>query len=55
MKQRLNLYGPDVIVLGGGLANSLGAWLQYIRLGLGLFACPFDGYQVNECQPVDPR
>jgi glucokinase len=39
------LYGPDVIVLGGGLANSLNAWLPVIRQGL--FACPFDGYQVK--------
>jgi len=39
------LYGPDVIVLGGGLANSLEAWLADIRQGL--FACPFDGYQVK--------
>ena len=39
------LYGPDVIVLGGGLANSLGDWLPVIQQGL--FACPFDGYQVK--------
>lgn len=39
------LYGPNVIVLGGGLAKSLGDWLPVIRQGL--FACPFDGYQVK--------
>ena len=39
------LYGPDVIVLGGGLANSLGPWLADIREGL--FASPFEGYQVK--------
>jgi glucokinase len=39
------LYGPDVIVLGGGLAKSLGAWLPLIRQGI--FACPFEGYQVK--------
>jgi len=39
------LYGPDVIVLGGGLANSLNDWLPVIRQGL--FACPFEGYQVK--------
>ncbi len=38
------LYGPDVIVLGGGLANSLGVWLPDIRKGI--FACPYEGYQV---------
>jgi predicted NBD/HSP70 family sugar kinase len=39
------LYGPDVIVLGGGVANGLGTWLPLIRQGL--FACPFEGYQVK--------
>jgi len=39
------LYGPDVIVLGGGVANGLGAWLPLIRQGL--FAYPFEGYQVK--------
>jgi glucokinase len=39
------LYGPDVIVLGGGLSNSLGPWLPDIRKGI--FACPYDGYQVK--------
>ncbi len=39
------LYGPDVIVLGGGLANNLGDWLPMIRQGL--FAHPFEGYQVK--------
>ena len=39
------LYGPDVIVLGGGLANSLGLWLPIIRKGI--FAHPFTGYQVK--------
>jgi glucokinase len=38
------LYGPDVIVLGGGLANSLAPWLPAIRQGV--FAHPYDGYQV---------
>jgi glucokinase len=39
------LYGPDVIVLGGGLANSLGFWLPTIRKGI--FAHPYTGYQVK--------
>jgi predicted NBD/HSP70 family sugar kinase len=39
------LYGPDVIVLGGGLSNSLGPWLPVIRQGV--FAHPYDGYQVR--------
>jgi predicted NBD/HSP70 family sugar kinase len=39
------LYGPDVIVLDGGLSNSLGPWLPVIRQGV--FACPYDGYQVK--------
>ena len=39
------LYGPDVIVLGGGLSNSLSPWLPVIRQGV--FACPYDGYQVK--------
>ncbi len=39
------LYGPDVIVLGGGLSNSLGPWLPVIRQGV--FAHPYDGYQVT--------
>ncbi len=39
------LYGPDVIVLGGGLSNSLGPWLPVIRQGV--FAHPFNGYQVQ--------
>ncbi len=39
------LYGPDVIVLGGGLSNSLGPWLPVIRQGM--FAHPYDGYQVK--------
>ena len=41
----IHLYGPDVIVLGGGLSNSLDAWLPVLRQGL--FACPFEGYQVK--------
>jgi glucokinase len=39
------LYGPEVIVLGGGLSNSLGPWLPDIRQGV--FAHPYDGYQVK--------
>lgn len=39
------LYGPDVIVLGGGLSNSLGPWLPEIRQGI--FACPHSGYRVQ--------
>jgi glucokinase len=39
------LYGPDVLVLGGGMANSLGPWLE--ELQQGLFATPFAGYQAS--------
>jgi glucokinase len=39
------LYGPDVIVLGGGVAQGLRDWLPLIREGL--FAKPYSDYQVQ--------
>lgn len=41
----IHLYGPDVIVLGGGLAYGLRDWLPLIRDGI--FAKPYRGYRVN--------
>jgi glucokinase len=39
------LYGPDVIVLGGGMAKSLPPWVSHLRQGL--FAHPFRDYRVT--------
>lgn len=39
------LYGPDVIVIGGGVAIGLAPWLPYIARGL--FARPYSSYRVN--------
>jgi len=39
------LFGPDVIALGGGLAEGLSPWLDHIQQGL--FAHPYQGYQVQ--------
>jgi glucokinase len=39
------LFAPEVIVLGGGMAQGLAPWLPEIQSGL--FAHPFDGYTVQ--------
>jgi glucokinase len=38
----IHLFGPELIVLGGGLAHPLGPWIPEIQRGL--FAKPYDGY-----------
>ena len=43
----LYLFGPEVIVLGGGLAQQLGPWLG--RIHAGLFAKPYEGYTTRVC------
>jgi glucokinase len=40
----INLYAPDTIVLGGGLAHGLRRYLPALRRGL--VTSPFAGYQV---------
>jgi predicted NBD/HSP70 family sugar kinase len=38
----IHLFGPELIVLGGGLAHPLSPWVAEIQRGL--FAKPYDGY-----------
>ena len=41
----IHLFGPELIVLGGGLALPLGPWVAEMQRGL--FAKPYDGYAVR--------
>jgi len=41
----INLYAPDIFVLGGGLSKGLSPYLETIQQGL--VASPFEGYQAE--------